>query len=377
MVTTNEILDIFKETGADPFYENPGNRIQAHERAASIAESINNGDRTLAEATASIEGLKSRADAEGYVTQWNQTGGYNQGVTADTVVDPGTTTTTPPSTFVDPKLERAEQRREMKLIYSWLPSDAIEIWIDEWVESGNTNAAWATIRNDPQYERWFPGNLTEDGRVRYSEEDYAATVEGYRDIYRAYQLNTDLLDNRMGDLIRGEVSPSEFATRVDNMWTRVISATDSIQATYARLAGGIDLTPQAMLAGALDPEVGREILENRISMAEIGGEALGSGFQITAARMEELVREGMTRQEADQLYGEAERIVPLMNTLVRRHNDPDDDFDVEEFTNAEFFRDPQQNLRMQRMISMERAMFRGGLGVRQGEQGALTGLIAR
>jgi hypothetical protein len=264
----------------------------------------------------------------------------------------------------------------MELIYKWLPSGAIDLWINEWIESGNTNAAWATIRNDSRYEQWFPGNLTEDGRVRYSEEQYANTVESYRDVYRSIGLNDSLLDGRMGDLIRGEVSPNEFNTRVTSMWSRVISASDSIRQYYANTYGVHGLTTEALLAGALDPDVGDQILDGRISVAEVGGEAAGSGFNISAARVQELVGEGMDRGQADQLFGEAEQLVPILSMLAQRHNDPNDEFDIENFLSAEFFRNPAENLRMQRLVAQERAQFTSGLSTRRSQSGALTGLIA-
>jgi len=287
-----------------------------------------------------------------------------------------TTMTQTPSTFVDPKLSREEQRREMNLIYKWLPPGAIDLWINEWVESGNEDAAWAVIRTNSQYEKWFPGNLTEDGRVRYSEEQYAATVESYRDIYRSMGLNSSLLDGRIGDLIRGEVSPNEFSARVTGMWDRVISASDSIRQYYADINGVQGLTTEALLAGALDPEVGDKILDGRISVAEVGGEALGSGFRLSAARVQELVGEGMTRNTANNLFGEAERLVPILSTLARRHNDPNDEFDIEDFLNAEFFKNPAENLRTQRLVAQERAQFTSGLSARRNQAGAMTGLIA-
>ena len=372
--TAEDVAGMFSDVGADPTwntgtaqlvdgswtYTGSGATADADARMQAIADRLN-------------AGTISTGDLQNSLAHILRSGGSTNQTT--TTLPPGTTTDT--STFVDPKLDREQQRREMNLIYDWLPSGAIDLWINEWVESGNTDAAWAVIRNDSQYEKWFPGNLTEDGRVRYPEENYAAAVEGYRDVYRAYGLSESLIDGRIGDLIRGEVSPTEFSARVGNMWSRVVSASESIQQYYADTYGVNGLTPQALLAGALDPDVGDQILDGRISVAEIGGEALGSGFAISAGRVEELVAEGMNKSQADQLFGEAERLVPILDVLARRHNDPDDDFDIEEFLNAEFFRDPVQNLRTQRLVAQERAQFTSGVSTRRDESGAMTGLLTR
>jgi hypothetical protein len=372
MATAAEIAAYFEENGVDPTwnsgtaklvdgvwtYSGAGATADADARMQSIADRINSGTLDWS----SLDNSLAHILRSGGSTN-------STGLTAGTGVIPGTT-------FVDPKLDRAQQRREMELIYGWLPSGAIDLWINEWIESGNEDAAWAVIRTNSQYEKWFPGNLTEDGRVRYSEEQYAATVESYRDIYRSMGLNSSLLDGRIGDLIRGEVSPNEFSSRVTGMWDRVISASESIRQYYADTNGVQGLTTEALLAGALDPDVGDKILDGRMSVAEVGGEALGSGFRLSAARVEELIGEGMTRNIANSLFGEAERLVPTLSVLARRHSDPNDEFDIEDFLSAEFFKNPAENLRTQRLVAQERAQFTSGLSARRNQAGAMTGLIA-
>jgi len=128
----------------------------------------------------------------------------------------------------------------------------------------------------------------------------------------------------------------------------------------------------------MDPALGELILGQQIAFAEIGGEAAESGFDMSTDRVERLAEvAGMSRERANELFQDAETMVPLLSTLVRRHNDPDDTFDLDEFISADIFADPDQMYRMRRIMSQERSMFRGGLSVAQGEGGALTGLIAQ
>ena len=96
---------------------------------------------------------------------------------------------------------------EMELIFSWLPPEARQIYIDAMLELDDADAAWAVVRADTRYEEWFPGNLTEDGRPRYSEATYATVVAAYDDTFRAVGLNPALFQSRYGELISGEVSP--------------------------------------------------------------------------------------------------------------------------------------------------------------------------
>jgi len=273
-------------------------------------------------------------------------------------------------------MAETRSRDELALVYNYLPKEALDVLLDELLDgSGDEKVAWARVRNDSRYEMWYPGNLTEDGRPRYDESRYAFTVEQYRDVYRAYKLNVDILNPRIGDLVRGEVSPTEFGDRVQVTWERVVSASESTQQYYTTMKG-VPLTVEAMLAGALDPTLGTQILKDEISVAEVGGQALGSGFDMSISRVEELVSEGMDVERADKLFGDAERLVPILNVLAQRHNDPDDDYDVEEFLQADFFRDPEENLRMRRMLSQERSLFKNNLTARRSETGGLTGLLA-
>jgi len=357
-VTADDVKYWFIDAGMDPDFElglNQDPSVQA--RYDRIAEEINSGTKTVAEKKASIAMLGDRGGTMSPAKQAAQAADAAAAKLAAEIA-----------------AQKAENRQTFNLVYAWLPEGARSVFVDEYVESGNSEAGWAKIRQDSRYEDWFPGNLTPDGRVRYSEDVYEATVEGFRDVYRAYGLNSNLLNGRIGNLIGGEVSPSEFAARVNNVWTRVVSASEHIKRYYA--GAGRSVTDQALLAGALDPELGDQILDQRISNAEIGGEALGSGFRLSEARVDMLRSEGMNKTRANQIFGDAERLVPVLDVLSKRHNDPDDDFDINNFVSAEFFKDPEQTLRMQRMITQERMSFRNRLSLRQSQSGALTGLLA-
>ena len=268
-------------------------------------------------------------------------------------------------------------RADLEAIYAWLPPGALAIFIEEYLVTGNKTAAQTAMRNDPRYEGWFPGNTTEDGRPRYPEEEYAKTVAGFDDALVGIGLSPDLYRHRYGELIRGEVSPYEFENeRLMPIYERIVSATDSIQQYYQQMYGIINLTTQSLVAAALDPEIGNAVLANQLTLAEIGGEAQESGYEFSVQRVEELAAAGMDRAQADSLFTDAARIVPILDTLAKRHNDPDDTFDVEEFLGAEFFNDPAENRRMRRMISQDRASFRDQVATRTSATGSLTGLIA-
>ena len=264
---------------------------------------------------------------------------------------------------------------ELMVLYDWLPPDALDAFIEAYTEYGAL-AAWDAVRNDPRYETWFPGNLGPDGRPRYSEDVYAATRAGYEDVLRSMGFqNTDIFYDQITNLIAGEVSPSEFADRAFDVYDRVVSSSEGVRRYYAENFG-LGLTTQALLAGALDPTLGDRILRGEVTEAQIGGSAYDYGFNLNPEFVSQLADRGLEYGAAQNLFGQASNLVPILDVLAKRHNDPDDDFDIYEFLDSEFFSDPAQNLRMRRLMAAERSAF-ANTGSFATEGSALTGLTAQ
>jgi len=80
--------------------------------------------------------------------------------------------------------------------------------------------------------------------------------------------------------------------------------------------------------------------------------------------------------EAQQFFGNAAMLVPTLSVLASRNADPDDDFDLTEFTQAQIFDDPTQRRRMRRLLAQETASFTGGAQIefRRGQTGGVAGL---
>jgi hypothetical protein len=271
-----------------------------------------------------------------------------------------------------------EAENQLRLTYAWLPTAALGVFMDAYFETGSEDAAMATMRQDRRYEQWFPGNLTDDGRPRYDEATYAQVIAGYDDAFRSVGLNPSLFQKRYGELIEGDVAPTELLQyRIQPMYERIIEASQPIRAEYARMHG-LELTNEALLASVLDPDLGREILAGQITMAQISGEARESGYAITQQLTERLYRAGVDREAADELFMAAENLVPVMNVLARRHADPEDDFDLEDFVSQDIFADPTQRRRMRRLMNQERATFTGGGALAVDRQtGGVVGLTER
>jgi hypothetical protein len=261
---------------------------------------------------------------------------------------------------------------QIAMLYPWIPPDAIQAYSDLYNEG--SVEPWLGIRTDSRYEQWFPGNMDDDGNIRYGEDSYAGVREAYRDVVRSMNLNDQAFEDQFTALMEGEVSPSEFEARASEVYDRVISASDAIKNAFAE-ANGFEITTEGILASALDPDLGDKILSQEIGMAEISGAATESGFTLGSDRIAELEAFGVTLDQARGVYGQAASTLPVLDMLAARHDDPDDDFDLNEFEQAEIFNDPFQNRRMRRLISQERSTFTQGASVRA-TRGALTGLVS-
>jgi hypothetical protein len=247
------------------------------------------------------------------------------------------------------------------ILMPWMPDELIQIYNDAYVEYGDPDFAWAAVRQSPAYDQYFAGNRREDGTVRMTEQEYVAVKEGYNDVFLSVGLNPKLFEEQYLALIEGDVSPDELMRdRVLPVYERILEATPDIMARYAN-DWGLEMTPAAILAAALDPDgVGTQILNKQIALSEIGGEAAESGYNIDIEYAERLQEAGLDRGTADQLFSKAENMMPVLQTLAARHADPDDTFDLEEFVSGELFQDPKERRRVRRLMAQESSTFTGG-----------------
>ena len=121
----------------------------------------------------------------------------------------------------------ATATEQIQAMFPWLPQEAIDAYNEAFI-SGSADP-WLDVHQDARYEVWFPGNLTDDGQARYSEENYMAVRESYADVMRSMNLNPDAFADQFTALMEGEVSPAEFEQRASEVYERVITASDQIK----------------------------------------------------------------------------------------------------------------------------------------------------
>jgi hypothetical protein len=271
---------------------------------------------------------------------------------------------------------------------AWLPEGLYQTWLGAYADAGGSavpgaaNTATEFVRSTPEYDTYFPGLRREDGSLRYAynpEQTYFTNMASFQNAVESVGMNPDVFGDEYVDLIEGDVSPQEFQQRVSVLYDRVLASGDDIKNYYSSNFG-IDMTDHGILASIMSDKVGDAVLNRQITMAEIGGEAMGRGYDLSKEFVGMLESEGMSRNEADALFGSADRMLPMLASLAARHGDPDDTFDITEFVGGAFLSDPEQQARIERLAAQEQSTFTGGAQLdyaRSRTTGGMTGLEVR
>lgn len=246
-------------------------------------------------------------------------------------------------------------------LYPNMPPDILALFADEWARTGDPQVAIAEVRRSPAYEIAFPGNKRPDGTVKFDEVTYTGLKESYIGTLQEYGIprntSVDLLTDRFTGLIEGEVSAREFAQRVDAVFQGIQENIPQVQEFYATNFG-LELTPESIFLGALDPTVGEEIVAGRITTAQIGGEAARAGFEISGEFAQRLQRAGISQAQARQLFTAAEAQLPELQSLqIQRGVAPEEQIGLEQFAEAAVFQSPEELQQIERLRAEQQAEF--------------------
>lgn len=263
-------------------------------------------------------------------------------------------------------------------LYPNMPPDILQLFAEEWSKTGDPNVAISNVRRTTAYDTAFPGNKRPDGTVKFDEVTYQGLRESYIGTLAEFGVprntSVDLLDDRFTALVEGEVSAREFAQRVGAVFQGVQENIPEVTEFY-RENFGLELTPEAIFVGALDPTVGEEIVSGRITTAQIGGEAARAGFEITSEFAQRLQRAGISQAQARQLFTTAQTELPRLQELQARGGvEQPEEFTLEQFTQAAVFQSPEELEQIRLLEAEEASRFApvGGLA-RRGRR--VTGLV--
>lgn len=333
----------------------------AAERLARITQEIVSGQRTLGEVVGTLQSFVTAPTTPAPVTS--------------PLLPPPPVPTIPTPEPVPPPTP-VDYRAQAAALYPYLPPALLDLYADFWDDSGDPTLALAELRADPQYTTFFPGIKRADGSLRMSEAEYLSTLDGYRLALGQFGLNPSLFENRFVEMIEGELTVSEFADRLTAAYEGIISQAPELMAYYAENYG-ISLTPEAVFASFIDPELGDSILNQRIAVSQIGGAAAIQNFDLDLEFAEQLRQSGLSFAKAQEHFAQAAFLLPTLDVLAGRF-DLDTDFDITEFSLAGVIGDPQQLKRINRLRAASTSEFTEQLGsLRTTEDFLVQGLTPR
>tara|TARA_R100000664_G_C2747962_1_gene135426 strand:- start:12 stop:842 length:831 start_codon:yes stop_codon:yes gene_type:complete len=263
-------------------------------------------------------------------------------------------------------------------LYPYLPDAVLNKFVDYYAASdNNTDVALGKLRQDPIYDIYFPGNKREDKTVRYNESEYLAVKENYKFTLEDYGINAELFEDTFSNLIAGDVSPSEFKTRIAVTFEGIKNNIPQVKEFYSSNYG-IDLTDEAIFAAAIKPDIGEAVLTKQIAVSQIGGEARAAGFgdEIGLAQSIELQEAGISQGQARKLFRQGQTDVQSIQELQMRSGrelSEEELFGIDEYTDAVIFQDPEELERIKKLEAEEKSRFSLQTGAaRRG--GRVTGL---
>jgi len=266
-----------------------------------------------------------------------------------------------------------------------LPDNLLATVSREYVASGNDIAEAITqMRKSPEYAETFAGNLNPDGvTVKYSESEYLNIVDAYKRKIESLGVNSDLImtSERQQKLIENVVSPDEFGTRLSALYNQVVTSIPQVKEFY-KTNFDRDLTDVEILASAIDPKVGqdiisgaigaRDVLAQRIVRAEIGGQALKAGFEISQEQADALRQMGISGQQAGKAFQQASQIASVAARQGRQLGQTEAEAAIE-IVEGLSGQEAEQR-RLEKILAQQQAQSSAQLGAVTTRAGAVTGL---
>lgn len=268
-------------------------------------------------------------------------------------------------------------RSEARSMFPWLQGELLDLFVSEYQQHGNSEAALGAVRQSSAYAQHFPGNIRDDGTIRLRETEYLSRIEGYEQVLLEYGVPPGEVSERFPELIEGGVGVRRLEDRVGALYTNIASRSDEIRQAYADYFGITNLSDAAILTSALRPDRSIAEIENNIRQAQIGGRAMEAGFDLDAVEAERLQQHGLEEEAARRLFRSAQQRLPRLSEMAARHDDPDDDFTLTDFTDALVLEEPDSIRRLGRLVGQETAAFSPGIETQRGQAGEILGLERR
>ena len=176
------------------------------------------------------------------------------------------------------------------------------------------------LRKSDAYIKRFRGNeiRRSAGLNVLSEAAYLSLENSYTETLRAYGLqgyfglNRDVSQSKMADIIGNDISAVEFKDRIDTVVTRVNNADPMIKAT---LKSFYNITDTDLVGYFLNPKENLPKLQEKVTAAEIGSEALKQNLVTGVDSATALAQLGITKTQAREGYSAIGAVLPTTTKL--------------------------------------------------------------
>jgi LysM repeat protein len=316
---------------ATNFTYGSGNPLYVPPKPAPAAKKVETKadiDKRIAATNAKIDTamipVKSYVESQGYVLDPNTgqyvmptpTGGGSTGG-GETVVPPPPVAPPPPAVVKNSAYDLLQAEFNRYGLGS-LVSDIKNLITND------TSAGELTLllRQTDAYKKRFAANAAriEKGLTALDEASYLAKEDAYQNIMRNYGLpesywKKDAMGTQEGftKLLTNDVSAVELEDRIATAQNRVVNANPQVKEALKKFYPNI--TDGDILAYSLDPAKALTDIKRKVTAAEIGGAALGQGLSTNQLSAEGLAAAGVTKQQAEQGYGNIAEFLPTGQKL--------------------------------------------------------------
>jgi hypothetical protein len=193
---------------------------------------------------------------------------------------------------------------------------ALGTWAwNEWKQGKSIEQIYLDMRDTPEYKTRFPAmkELSAKGHA-LTEKEYVQLEQTYTGYAHNAGFPDGFLDkDELTALIAGEVSPTEFKTRVDGAAMAVYSAPAETRAELERLYG---VTPGQLTAYWLNPDKALPLIQKQFLAATSAGQATRAGFgSLNMTEAERIASFGLTPEATEKGFSDLVREKELFKPL--------------------------------------------------------------
>lgn len=177
------------------------------------------------------------------------------------------------------------------------------------------------LQQTPEYKQRFAGNdlRQKAGLPVLSPAQYLSNESQYRQIMQQAGLPTGFYDqpSDFNQFIANDVSPSELQSRVTLASQATTLASPSYKQALKQMYG---LDDGAITAFFLDETKALPAIQQQAAAAQIGGEALKNGLQISSDS-QAYAQAGVTEAQASKAYGQIAQQLPEYSQIAHQYNE--------------------------------------------------------